>query len=207
MIVKRSPLQIKEVLSRISASLLKPENFRLTLVHESSKLKANPRMMKLTRYDPYQRLNPNAELNCIRTCLGLPNLTIETNPKDVQEHLIIHTLHMLIPVSEIEHTPDYVKRLSSIGYNLIFNRGKFQLFVNKREPVYVASSKDTLMATKILPEDMLLRNLFSGYPDIENNYQEKVIDSPYSYTNAVEMSPVVESQQAEAQSIKAANYF
>lgn len=71
----------------------------------------------------------------------------------------------------------------------------------------MASSKDTFMATKILAEDMLLRNLSSGYPGIENNYKEKVIDSPYSYTNAVEMSPVVESQQAEAQSKKLLTIF
>ena len=196
MMVKRSPLQIKQILSKLSTNLLAPKKFRLTLVHERPKIEPNTRMIKLTRYDPRERLNPNTEFEHIRTCLGLPNLTIETNPKDVQDHLIIHTLHMLIPISEMKHAPDYVKRLSSIGYNLIFDKGKYQLFVNKREPVYMDSSKDTSAITTTLQEDVLLRNLYSKHPGIQNTYQEKMLDANYTYTDAIEASPIVESQQA-----------
>ena len=174
--VKNSSLQIKQILSKVGGNLLVPKNFRLTLIHERPKLKTNTRMMKLTRYNPYERLNPDIELDEIRRCLGLPKLTIETNSKDVQDHLIIHTLHMLIPVAEIRHVPDYVKRLSSIGYTLIFDKGKYQLFVNKHQPVYMDNLKGVPGTTTTLQEDVLLRNLYSEHPGIQSTYQEKLID-------------------------------
>lgn len=175
MTIQHSPTTLRKLLSDVSNKLSIPTPFKLTLVKKRPARAENTKMIKLSRYDMKQELNPALEFDKVRDSLKLPQLSIENTTRP-DKLLAPHTLHMLIALEELKLVPDYAKRLAAIGYQPMINTQNHQLFVYtsksqaKIKINYLNTSNDDLQET------LLLRNLFQKHPGIQNTYAQKVFN-------------------------------
>lgn len=189
MTIKQSPTTLRKIFSDVSNKLSIPAPFKLTLIKKRPARAANTKMIKLSRYDMTQELNPNLEFDKVRDSLKLPQLSIENTTK-ADNPLAPHTLHMLIALDELTHTPDYKERLAAIGYQSMIATQNHQLFVyttkslSKVKINHLNTSKDDLQET------LLLRNLFQKHPGIQNTYLQKAFNPTaieHSFENTSDM--------------------
>ncbi len=179
MSVKRHPVTVRQLLSTISTTIdTKVEKlFKLTLVQKRPRLNAVSKVIKLTCYDFHEAFNPQNEYNRILNCLELPYQSIQNITSKAKGNLAPHTLHLLIPLDDLEGVTDYTKLLASIGYSSVINTDKVHLFINKRKP---ASQKVTAANVNIIDvtteeeahEKMLLRSLERRHPGIKSTFQD-----------------------------------
>jgi len=181
MIVKRSPLQVKQIFNidtkKILSKLAIPKPFKLTLVQKRPRTQVNSKVIKLTCYDFHEAFDPQKEYNRILSCLELPYKSLQNITAKVKGDLAPHTLHLRIPLDELEGITDYTKLLASIGYYSVIDQEKFHLFINKRRPVAESNNKPNINIIETSTEEeaheaMLLRSLGHRHPGMQNTYQD-----------------------------------
>lgn len=173
MTIAHSPLKLTQLLSNIGTKLKVENPFKLTIVQKRPRTEVNSKVIKLTCYDFYEAFDPQKEYNRILSCLELPYKSLQNITANVKGDLAPHTLHLRIPLDELEGVTDYTKLLASIGYYSVIDQEKFHLFINKRRPV--AEPKINIIETATeeeAHEAMLLRSLDHRHPGMQSTYQD-----------------------------------